>query len=83
MNKLLPIGTKVNHTGHGAGVVFSYNGKQKNEHIEQNYGTMEVQSVLIQAIVDSFYSGDKYPYIIQFDSGYKDVYTHDDVTEVK
>lgn len=83
---MLAIGTKVNHTGHGAGTIVAYNGAKRNEYIEQNLGSPEVAAAsmcgLMNAIIASFYDGDRYPYVIQFDSGYKDVYAASDVTEV-
>lgn len=93
MNKLLPIGTKVYHDGHGNGVIVEHNGQAKNTYIEQNLGSPEVAAAsmcgLMDAIVGSFYSGDRYPYVVQFEpndrlkdkypNGYKDVYDVDGV----
>jgi hypothetical protein len=87
MNKLLPLQTRVHHSGHGAGTIVAYNGQPDKAYALENL-TSEVvlgafKAGLGQAIVNSFYGGDRYPYVIQFDSGYKDVYALDDVTEVK
>lgn len=85
--KLLPLQTRVYHTGHGAGTIVGYNGTQKNEYVEAHFGRAEVSAAaslgLMSAIVSSFYSGDRYPYTINFDSGYTDVYAIDDVKEIK
>lgn len=85
--KLLPIGTKVNHSGHGVGVIVAYNGRKKNEYVESMLGSSELMGAvnhgLGMAIIESFCSGDRFPYIVKFDSGYQDVYAVDDVTEVK
>jgi hypothetical protein len=86
--KLLPIGTRVVHSGHGPGVIVEHNGSAKNEYVEQNLGSPEVAAVVqagfVAAIIGSFYSGGRFPYVVQFDSGYRDVYAPDDlVLEVK
>lgn len=86
MNKL-PIGTRVHHTGHGDGVIVEYNGQKSNEYAMKNPGCDIVcaawEAGLGQAIVAGYYGGDRFPYVIQFDSGYTDVYALDDVTEIK
>lgn len=84
---LLPIGTRVNHSGHGLGTIVAHNGVPRNSYVEANLGSPEigaaVQAGLGAGIISSFYSGDRYPYIVQFDptkkypSGYKDVYDVD------
>jgi hypothetical protein len=84
--KLLPIGSKVHHTGHGDGTIIDYNGTARNEYVQKHLGeelvNIAVSSGLGMAIIDSFYSGDRFPYVIEFDSGYIDVYATYDVTEV-
>ena len=87
MDTLLPIGTKVLHDGHGQGVIKAYNGTPKNSYLENNLGSPElaaaVNAGLGLSIVSSFYSSDRFPYVVLFDSGYEDVYALDDVVEVK
>lgn len=87
MNTLLSIGTKVNHSGHGNGVIVAYNGFVKNEYVERNLGSAEVSAAikagLAFAVIGSFYSGDRFPYVIKFNSGYQDVYATDDISEIK
>lgn len=87
MNELLPIGTLVYHNGHGNGTIVAYNGVQRNEYIEKNLGSPEVAAAsmarLMDGIVESFFSSDRYPYVVQFEpteeysDGYKDVYDVD------
>jgi hypothetical protein len=83
---MLKVGTRVNHTGHGDGVIVSHNTRQPNSYAAENLGSevvaMAVGMGLADAIVSSMYDGARYPYVIQFDSGYKDVYSLDDVTAI-
>jgi hypothetical protein len=83
---MLKVGTRVNHTGHGPGTIVSHNTRRPNSYAAENLGgeavAQAVQMGLGDAIVDSFYDGARYPYVIQFDSGYKDVYALDDVTKL-
>jgi len=80
---LHPIGTRIRHSGHGLGTIVDYNGR-KAGYTAGNLGTAEVgvavAAGLGPAVIDSFYDGSRYPYIIQFDSGYKDFYSETDVT---
>jgi hypothetical protein len=81
-SKLLPIGTRVKHSGHGLGAIVDHNGSAKNVYVEQNLGSPEVgaavQAGLGAAIIGSFYSGDRFPYVVTYDSGYTDVYAATD-----
>jgi len=83
---MLKEGARVYHTGHGLGTIVALNTRQPNTYIAENLAselmTLAVQAGLGDAIVSSFYDGARYPYVIQFDSGYKDVYALDDVTEI-
>ena len=85
-SNILPVGSRVMHTGHGAGTITSYNGTTKNTYAEQHLGSPEVSAAvrvgLGAAIVASFYSGDRFPYVITFDSGYRDVYATTDVEPI-
>lgn len=80
---LLPIGTKVHHTGHGDGVIVKYNGQAPNSYVESMLGSKEVGAAVSAglglAIIGGFYNSERFPYVVQFDSGYKDVYSVDDV----
>jgi len=90
-SNLLPIGTLVYHDGHGNGEIVAYNGVQPNAYVESNLGSPEVAGAVAaglgEAIVSSFYSGSRYPYVVQFEpserykdqypNGYKDVYDVD------
>jgi hypothetical protein len=83
---MLKEGARVYHSGHGLGIVVAHNTRQPNSYAAENLGSevvaMAVGMGLADAIVSSMYDGARYPYVIQFDSGYKDVYALDDVTEV-
>lgn len=84
---LLPIGTRVKHDGHGPGTIVAHNGAQRNVYVETNLGTEHMNAVVTHglgaAIVASFYSGDRFPYVVKFDpserypEGYQDVYDVD------
>lgn len=78
---MLALGTKVVHDGHGAGVIVAYNGTPAHSYAAQNLGSDIVAAAagagLVDAIVNSMYGSDRYPYVVQFDSGYKDVYDVD------
>lgn len=86
---LLPIGTRVKHSGHGPGTIQAYNNTPPNnyaaEHLCSPHVGMAVTAGLGAAIVSSLYDGGRFPYVIQFDpteqypDGYKDVYALDDV----
>jgi len=83
---MLKEGARVYHSGHGLGTIVAHNTRKPNSYAAENLGSelvaVAVSAGLGSAIVDSFYDGARYPYVIQFDSGYKDVYALDDVTEV-
>jgi hypothetical protein len=79
---MLKIGTRVNHTGHGLGTIVAYNGSKANTYLMDNLmeqGPPLVAAGLGQAIISSCYDGARFPYVVQFDSGYKDVYGIDDI----
>jgi len=68
------VGDKVFHHGHGSGTIIALNGNNQNadQLLDElcKYDVME----LAPLTVSGFYSADKYPYQVQFDSGYSDVY---------
>lgn len=77
---MLPLGTRVNHSGHGNGTIVDYNGTSGAalEYLLSERGSAALQSVpigLAPGITSAFYSADRYPYVVQYDSGYRDVYT--------
>lgn len=80
------INQRVQHSGHGPGTVVGYNTREKNSYLEGNllspHMAAAVEAGLFPAIVDSFYSGDRYPYKVKFDSGYEDVYSDDDLAPI-
>ncbi len=83
MNTLLPLQTRVHHSGHEFGTIVAYNGQVANSYAVEHLGSPEVgaavQAGLGQAIVNSFYCAALYPYVVKFDSGYEDVYDVDGV----
>lgn len=73
MTKLLPIGTKINNTlAHGKGIIVGYNTAKpiSNEHLKEFAGKIPAELMMT-----GIYSGDRYPYVIQYEDGYKDVYS--------
>ena len=90
--KLLPIGTLINHSGHGPGKIIGHNNvtSQAADYAMSNRGQQvlkdippEVKPTMAAGIISSIYNGDRYPYIILFDSGYKDVYSDMEVIVIK
>lgn len=79
---LLPINTRVVHfddinTGHGLGTIVAYNGIKPNDYINSKFkDAVEItKSVgMLNAVVDSFYDSTRYPYVVQWDNGLKEVY---------
>ena len=74
---MLAVGTKVYHSGHGNGTIVAHNAQKANSYAAENLGSgvtaAAVRIGLSEAIVSSFYDGSRFPYVVQFDSGYKDV----------
>lgn len=70
------IGTRVRHNGHGDGTVIGFNTQNgiTYDHVDQLIPEI-VQAGLGQALVNSFYSADRYPYVIRYDSGFQEVYS--------
>jgi len=83
---MLAVGTKVHHTGHGLGTIVALNSKSPNTYAAENLASelmaLMTEAGLAGAVVNSFYNGELYPYVVQFDSGYKDVYAEGEVTEL-
>lgn len=76
---LLSLGTRVTHRGHGAGTIVSYNGVEPNSYILSRRGLQALQGisshpVLAAGVMAGVYNGERYPYVVQFDAGYQDVY---------
>jgi hypothetical protein len=85
--KLLPIGHRIKHFNggsgtHGLGKIVGYNGQMGNIYADEKFkdaAEISVAAGLGTAFVNSLYDGIRYPYIIQFDNGYKDVYGLDSI----
>ena len=83
---MLPIGTKVFHQGHGLGEVVAHNQITENNYFKEKpkeAAELANEAGLLSGILVSFYSGDIYPNVIQFDSGYKDVYADKEIEVIK
>lgn len=82
---MLPLGAKVFHTGHGEGQVIGHNQAKEDKYFaEKPKEATDILTTagLISALAASFYTGDVYPNVVQFKSGYKDVYADNEVTVI-
>lgn len=91
--KLHPIGTRVSHFDggpytHGKGKIVAYNEAPPNQYLKSHFQEgveMAAKAGLLDGVVDSFYDGERCPYVIQWDpsdkypQGYKDVYEPDSI----
>lgn len=78
------VGDRVRHFGHGLGAVVAMNSTQKNLYFQEkplDAIKMANNAGLLKGLVDSLYDGDKYPYVVKYDSGYQDVYSESDLEE--
>lgn len=83
-NAVMAIEQRVVHfgnakTGHGLGTIVAYNGTQENRYLKENFKEaveLADKAGLLGGVVNSFYSADRCPYVVQWDNGYKDVYEH-------
>lgn len=70
-------------SGHGLGTIVAYNGTPKNRYLEENFKdavNLAGEAGLLNGVVNSMYDGARYPYVVQWDNGYKDVYEHTSLT---
>ena len=101
--ELLPIGQRVTHFDggpgtHGKGTIIAYNGVRPDSYAAKNpqkaaelvtncFSDSTLKEAMVGALVNSFYHGSRYPYVVQWDprtddsdiakkypQGYKDVY---------
>lgn len=82
---MLPIGTKVFHSGHGEGEVVGHNGVVPNKYFrEKPLEALEIadHAGMLSGLLASCYSADIYPNIIKFNSGYQDVYADTEVLPI-
>lgn len=87
--KLLPVGARITHFNggigtHGLGKIIDYNGQIGNIYADEKFkdaAETAVAAGLGNAFVNSLYDGVRYPYVIQFDNGYKDYYDRDSIRE--
>jgi hypothetical protein len=86
---LFTIGTPVHHTGHGNGVIVGHNGVPPLQtdalahFADLNIANLQpaLAGTLTAGMMAGLYSGDQFPYIIEFEDGYKDVYSPSDITK--
>lgn len=75
----------VYHHGHGKGTIIGLNGQPKCRYLEEH--PKEALEVIAEVSkigivpLGVFYDGERYPYIVQYDSGYRDVYSESDLEE--
>ena len=80
---MIDIGKRVKGS-HGAGVVVAHNGTPSNNYIDGAIEALDsdVDTTIMSGLVSSFYSGDRYPNVVLFDTGYQDVYADSELTLV-
>lgn len=86
MDLLLPVGTRVRGP-HGLGTIVEYNTRSKDtaEHLLSERGADFLNVLPLQytsAVVESLYDNLRFPYIVKFDTGYKDVYSEKSLTVI-
>jgi hypothetical protein len=76
----IKIGSKV-VGAHGKGVVVAYNGTNPiNKDLDFKTQVEIANSAgLLCALANSFYDKDRYPFIVQFEDGYKDCYSENEL----
>lgn len=79
-NKMIPtfnVGSVVRHHGHGRGIIVGLNNRPKNAYLGKRSGMLVVASLMAltgMSATNLFYDGDRYPYTVLFEDGYKDYY---------
>lgn len=73
---MLQIGQRVTGS-HGLGTIVRLNTTEANRYLTER--PLEAANIagelgLTDALVGAFYSADRYPYVVRFDTGYEDVY---------
>ena len=77
---LLPIGTRVEGP-HGEGTIEEYNNipeSSSTEYLFSKRGSVSLNNIpndIVGGLINGLYNGRRYPYVIQFDDGYRDVYS--------
>lgn len=78
------VGQLVRHNGHGVGTIVALNERPKNSYLMKKDGLLIAAKLLAmsgESAVNLLYDGDRYPYVVKFNDGYKDVYSESDLTE--
>lgn len=81
---MLQVGQRV-QGAHGLGTIVRLNSQQTNRYLAER--PLEAANLagalgLTDAVVGAFYNGDRYPYIVRFDTGYEDVYSEGELEAV-
>jgi hypothetical protein len=79
----LKVGDVVRHPGHGVGIIVALNTRPKAEYLDKRDG-LKVVAGLMSMIglnpTNLLYDGDRYPYMVLFENGYKDCYAPTEIT---
>lgn len=81
----MKVGDRITHFGHGPGVIIALNQTGRNKYFEEkpmDAVRLARAAGLIDGLVNSLYSADRYPFIVKFDDGYQDAYAEEDLTVV-
>jgi len=81
----MKVGDRVVHAGHGKGQIVSMNKMARNRYLEEHPADavrMAGSVGLLGSLAAGFYDSTRYPYVVQFEDGYKDVYSESDLKEV-
>jgi len=80
---IFSVGNVVRHHGHGKGIIVGLNKRPKNSYLEKREG-LEIVGKLVEltgtSATNLFYDGDRYPYTVLFEDGYKDCYAPTELT---
>ena len=80
----MKIGQRVNGS-HGNGTIIGLNGQTPADYVLSRRGKECFEDAVSLGLVNvgTFYSGDRYPYIVKFDDGYEDVYAESELVKIK
>lgn len=73
-------GQRINHLGHGLGTILQVRASNRESISDRTMGALAL-SAPVPILTEAFYSSDRYPYIVQFDNGHRDVYGDTELTE--
>jgi hypothetical protein len=79
----MKVGDKVIHAGHGIGTIVALNETKENRYMKEHPADairLASSFGLLGPLGNCFYDNVRYPFIVQFDDGYKDAYSESDLT---